>query len=261
MSGSVSTNDKSSNRIELSWFSQQFLNFYWFDLNPPINPSTHPPTHQTVHPPLGGGVSTNFKSSNRIEISWLVQVLLNFDWFLGSPPRMEGGERAIDIEPLSLTLHSVIAHFIHHPSNVENYSISHKWKTSQPKKKVCQIHIFIHLSADFGLTIQNTQHYRSRLNFSTSGKLALNGPSNGAEVTYSKIQNRLNRTPQDTPMDWFLMQYINNKCALILSESVKTVVLIFGQPIAPPLVFWIKKQIGPWFSLGNSPPKTKLIRG
>ena len=46
---------------------------------------THPPTHQTIHPPLGGEVSTDFKSSNRIEISWLVQVLLNFDWFWGSP--------------------------------------------------------------------------------------------------------------------------------------------------------------------------------
>ena len=34
---------------------------------------------------MGGKVSTDFKSSNRIEISWLVQVLLNFDWFQGSP--------------------------------------------------------------------------------------------------------------------------------------------------------------------------------
>ena len=35
---------------------------------------------------MGGEVSTDFKSSNRIEISWLVQVLLNFKWFRGSPP-------------------------------------------------------------------------------------------------------------------------------------------------------------------------------
>ena len=34
---------------------------------------------------MGGGVSTDFKSSNRIEISRLVQVLLNFEWFRGSP--------------------------------------------------------------------------------------------------------------------------------------------------------------------------------
>ena len=49
------------------------------------HPSTHPPTHQIIHPPMGGGVSTDFKSSNRIEISLLVQVLLNFEWFPGSP--------------------------------------------------------------------------------------------------------------------------------------------------------------------------------
>ena len=34
---------------------------------------------------MGGRVSTDFKSSNRIEISRLVQVLLNFEWFRGSP--------------------------------------------------------------------------------------------------------------------------------------------------------------------------------
>ena len=51
----------------------------------PTHQPTHPPTHQTIHLPLGGAVSTDFKSSNRIEISWLVQVQLNFDWFWGSP--------------------------------------------------------------------------------------------------------------------------------------------------------------------------------
>ena len=40
-----------------------------------------------------------------------------------------------DIESLSLTLHGVNARFIHHPSNVENYSIGHKSETRQPKKK------------------------------------------------------------------------------------------------------------------------------
>ena len=40
-----------------------------------------------------------------------------------------------DIEPLSLTLHGVNMCFIHHPSNVENYSIGHKSETVQPKKK------------------------------------------------------------------------------------------------------------------------------
>ena len=46
-------------------------------------------------------------------------------------------------------------------------------------------------------------------------------------------------------MDRFLMQYINNKCTLILHESVKNVVLNFRRPVAPPQVFWIGKQIGP----------------
>ena len=63
--------------------------------------------------------------------------------------------------------------------------------------------------------------------FWTSVKSTLNSPANSPEVTYSKIQNRLRRAPQDTPMDRFLMQYINNKCALILRESVKNVVLDF----------------------------------
>ena len=40
---------------------------------------------------MGGEVSTDFKSSNGIEISQLVQVLLNFDWFWGCPPLGGGG--------------------------------------------------------------------------------------------------------------------------------------------------------------------------
>ena len=40
---------------------------------------------------MGGEVSTDFKSSNGIEISGLVQVLLNFDWFRGSPLGGWGG--------------------------------------------------------------------------------------------------------------------------------------------------------------------------
>ena len=51
-----------------------------------------------------------------------------------------------DIEPLSLTLHGVNAGFIHQPSNVKNYLISHKSETAQPKKKVHLSYIFLHLS-------------------------------------------------------------------------------------------------------------------
>ena len=36
-----------------------------------------------MHPPIGGGFSTDFKSSNRIKISRLVQILLHFYWFRG----------------------------------------------------------------------------------------------------------------------------------------------------------------------------------
>ena len=39
---------------------------------------------------MGGEVFTDFKSSNRIEISQSVQVLLNFDWFQGFPLRVGG---------------------------------------------------------------------------------------------------------------------------------------------------------------------------
>ena len=81
MARGVSANLKSSNRIELSWLSQDLLDFLWFDMAPPINP----PTHQTIHSPIGGRVSTDFKSSNRIKISQFVHVLLNFYWFGWSP--------------------------------------------------------------------------------------------------------------------------------------------------------------------------------
>ena len=41
---------------------------------------------------MGGGVSTDFKSSNRIEISQLLQVLLNFYWFWGGGRWVDRGE-------------------------------------------------------------------------------------------------------------------------------------------------------------------------
>ena len=75
---------------------------------------------------------------------------------------------SIDSEPLSSTLHGVNACFIHHPSNVKNYSISHKSETDQPKpQKIIVILdiIFLHPSANFEVKIQNTQCYRSRLTF------------------------------------------------------------------------------------------------
>ena len=64
-----------------------------------------------------------------------------------------------DIESLSLTLHGVNTRFIHHPSNVKNYSIGHKSETGQPKKKKKKVgweNIFLHLYTGFGVKIQNT---------------------------------------------------------------------------------------------------------
>ena len=46
--GGVSTNHKSSNRIELSQLGQDLLNFLSFDLTPPTHPTTHLHTHPWV---------------------------------------------------------------------------------------------------------------------------------------------------------------------------------------------------------------------
>ena len=73
-----------------------------------------------------------------------------------------------DIEPLTLTIHGVNSHFIHHPTNVQNYSIGHKSETDQPKQKqkngVLE-NIFLHLYTGFGLKNQNTNGQKSLLNF------------------------------------------------------------------------------------------------
>ena len=71
-----------------------------------------------------------------------------------------------DIKLLSSTLNGVNAHFIHHPSNVENYSIGHKSETKQPKQKNGPLeNIFLHLYSGFGVKIQNTSGQNSSLNF------------------------------------------------------------------------------------------------
>ena len=73
-----------------------------------------------------------------------------------------------DIEPLSLTLNGVNACFIHHPSNLENYSIGHKSETGEPKNKQKNgplENIFLHLYTGFGYKIQNTSGRKSSLNF------------------------------------------------------------------------------------------------
>ena len=67
--GSVSTNHKSSNRIELSRLDQVLLKFLWFHIFWPTNPPIHPPKK---HPPMGGEFSTDSKSFNGIEIAFLL---------------------------------------------------------------------------------------------------------------------------------------------------------------------------------------------
>ena len=104
----------------------------------------------------------------------------------------------MDIEPLSSTLHGLNAHFIHHLSNVENYSIGHKSEThqSKQKKKIVFWRIYFYTSIlvlDLKIKIQMAEN--RCLTFWTCVKSTLNGPPNGPEVTYSKIQNRLSRPP------------------------------------------------------------------
>ena len=64
--GGISTNHKSSNRIEIPQLGQDLFDFQCYDPTLPIKP------------PIGGGVSINHKSSNRIELSQLGQDLFNF---------------------------------------------------------------------------------------------------------------------------------------------------------------------------------------
>ena len=79
-----------------------------------------------------------------------------------------------DIEPLSSTLHGVNARFIHHPSNLENYSIGHKSETGQQKKKkkrcikFTYLYTFLHiLGSQFKISIATEivstfQHHGNR---------------------------------------------------------------------------------------------------
>ena len=103
-----------------------------------------------------------------------------------------------DIEPLSLTLHGLNARFIHHPSNVENYSIGHKSETSQPKQKQKNVFWRIYFYTSMlvlGLKFKIKMAENLCVTFWTSVKLTLNSPANDPPVTYSKIQNRLSRAP------------------------------------------------------------------
>ena len=101
----------------------------------------------------------------------------------------------IDTECLSLTIHGVNVCFIHHPSMSKITQLAKSLKLVNQKKKLTASYIFLHLSVNFWLKIQNMHCYRNLLTFSIFGQWALNGPANGPTVIYSKIQNRLGRAP------------------------------------------------------------------
>ena len=89
-----------------------------------------------------------------------------------------------------IDIHGVNACFIHHPSNVKNYSIGHKFETGQPNSGEHFFTPFCQFMA------QNSKYKWPKVFielFFTSGKSALSGPPNGPVVRYSKIQNRLSR--------------------------------------------------------------------
>ena len=68
---------------------------FWPD---PTHQTTQAPNHPpTIHPPMGGEFFTDFKSSNGIEISRLVQVLSNFNWFWGSPGGVVDGWMGVGV--------------------------------------------------------------------------------------------------------------------------------------------------------------------
>ena len=97
MSGGVgvSTNHKSSNRFELSWFSQHFFNFSVLTWShPSTHPTTQPPTHPPNHTPTHGwGILYRFQifkrnwniliSSSVIKFLLILGVHLPREWRMG----------------------------------------------------------------------------------------------------------------------------------------------------------------------------------
>ena len=93
----------------------------------PINPHIHPPAHQTTHPPMGGGVSTASKFSNRIEISQFIQILFNFYRFRGVPLLVDGWVGGWEWPPCMCTHIHTHAHTCvwHHRESPKSYGSSH----------------------------------------------------------------------------------------------------------------------------------------
>ena len=79
-----------------------------------------------------------------------------------------------------------------------------------PSQKNCSTDfLFLHIYSNLWLKILKFGGSKKFDNFLTSQKSALIGPANSQLVTYSKIQTKVYRTPQPTPMDLFLIKSVN----------------------------------------------------
>ena len=66
---------------------------------------------------------------------------------------------------------------------ITRMAISQKRVNQIKKKKISVLHyIFLKLSVNFWIKIQNTHCYSHQITFSTSGQSVLNGPPNGPAV-------------------------------------------------------------------------------
>ena len=81
--GSVSTNHKPSNRIELSRLDQVLLNFKWFHMFRPSNPPTHAPNQTPTH---GWGSLYRFQIFKRNRNISICSSLIAFLLIWGYPP-------------------------------------------------------------------------------------------------------------------------------------------------------------------------------
>ena len=83
-----------------------------------------------------------------------------------------------------------------HPmSKITRSAISRKPVNQKRKKRFIQVTYFYTFLPIFDSKFKIQMAENRCLTFWTSVKLTLNGPANGSEVTYSKIQNRLSRAP------------------------------------------------------------------
>ena len=93
-------------------------------------------------------------------------------------------------------------------------------------------------------------------NFLTSQKLPLYGPANGQLVTYSKIRIKVSRTPLATPMDWFLVKWVDSEYPLSHRKCPEKCNFFSDGPRHPLSVSHPQKKMVPSCSPVICPPKT-----